>query len=318
MIWVFMAKRCLRALVTAWFGVTLIFFAIRAIPGDAAEALLGTQTTAAGLQTLRHQMGLDQPLLVQYGVMLSRLAHGDLGRSLVVGQPIRQMIVEVAPYTGLLVASALLIGAALGIPLGIAAARFRNGLVDNMTRVFSLGGLVIPDFVMGVLLMIPFCVWLGWFPLVGGGRLGDWPSLLRATVLPAMAGGLGMAAYMTRISRSAVLDLLREDFVRTANAKGLAPRTVLFKHVLRNALIPIVTFLGFYGIIMLGDSIAIEIVFSRPGFGRLILGGIEQRDYNLLQSVLVIYVLAAAVINLVVDMLYTAIDPRLRLDGGTS
>src|SRR6185437_10057704 len=209
-------------------------------------------------------MGLDQPLLVQYGVMLSRLAHGDLGRSLVVGQPIRQMIVEVAPYTGLLVASALLIGAALGIPLGIAAARFRNGLVDNMTRVFSLGGLVIPDFVMGVLLMIPFCVWLGWFPLVGAGRLGDWPSLLRATVLPAMAGGLGMAAYMTRISRSAVLDLLREDFVRTANAKGLAPRTVLFKHVLRNALIPIVTFLGFYGIIMLGDSIAIEIVFSRP------------------------------------------------------
>jgi ABC-type dipeptide/oligopeptide/nickel transport system permease component len=149
--------------------------------------------------------------------------------------------------------------------------------------------------------------------VVGAGELGDIGSLVKFAVLPSLAGGLGMAAYITRLSRSVVLELMREDFVRTAKAKGLPRRRILYKHVLRNALIPIVTFLGFYAIIMIGDSIAIEIVFSRPGFGRLILGGIAQRDYVLLQSVLLIYVLVAGIINLGVDVLYTVIDPRVRL-----
>lgn len=318
MVWSFLLGRCLRTLVTAWLAVTIIFFAVRVIPGDAAEALLGAQSTQAGLQTLRHQMGLDQPVLVQYATMLRHLAHGDLGRSLVVGQPIARMILQVAPFTALLVLGALLVGAALGIPLGVAAAQHRNRLVDHLARLFSLTGLVIPGFVLGILLMIPFSVWLGWLPLVGGGDLGSLPSLLKYAVLPSFAGGLGMAAYLTRLTRSVVLDLLREDYVRTARAKGLAPRAVLYKHVLRNALIPIVTFLGFYAIIMIGDTIAIEIVFTRPGFGRLILGGIEQRDYPLLQSVLMIYVIVAALINLVVDVLYTVIDPRVRLTGTAS
>ena len=303
----------MRTVLTVWAAVTIIFFAVRVIPGDAAEAVLGTQSTAEGLSTLRHQMGLDQSVSSQYLTMISKLLHGDLGTSLVVGQPIAAMIRQVAPFTALLVVGALLIGAAIGIPLGIAAARARNSLADHLARLFSLTGLVIPGFVLGILLMLPFAVWLGWLPVVGGGELGDWPSLLRFALLPALAGGLGMAAYLTRLSRTVVLEVLREDFVRTATAKGLPDWKVLTKHVLRNALIPIVTFLGFYGIIMIGDSIAIEIVFSRPGFGRLILGGIEQRDYALLQSVLVIYVLAAAVINLTVDVLYVVIDPRLKL-----
>lgn len=296
-----------------WLGVTLIFFAIRVVPGDPAEAVLGHQSTHEGLATLRRQMGLDQSLWVQYIQMLGKLAQGDLGLSLVVGQPISQMILQVAPFTALVVVGALLIGVGIGIPLGIAAATARNSPIDYAARLLSLTGLVIPGFVIGILLMLPFSVWLGWFPVVGGGEWGDWGSLLRFAVLPSAAGGVGMAAYLTRLTRSVVLELLREDYVRTARAKGLSERWILYKHVLRNALIPIVTFIGFYAIIMIGDSIAIEIVFSRPGFGRLILGGLAQRDYVLLQSVLLTYVLLAVLINFVVDILYTWIDPRVRM-----
>jgi ABC-type dipeptide/oligopeptide/nickel transport system permease component len=313
-LWPFLASRVIRTLITMWLGVTLIFFAIRVVPGDPAEAVLGHQSTLEGLATLRRQMGLDQSLWVQYVQMLGKLVQGDLGLSLVVGQPITQMILQVAPFTTLVVVGALLIGVGIGIPLGIAAATARNSPIDYAARLLSLTGLVIPGFVIGILLMLPFSVWLGWFPVVGGGERGDWGSLLRFAVLPSTAGGVGIAAYLTRLTRSVVLELLREDYVRTARAKGLSERWILYKHVLRNALIPIVTFIGFYAIIMIGDSIAIEIVFSRPGFGRLILGGLAQRDYVLLQSVLLTYVLLAVLINFVVDILYTWIDPRVRLE----
>jgi len=296
-----------------WLGVSLIFFAIRVIPGDPAEALLGHQSTREGLDTLRQQMGLNQSLWIQYLKLLGNLVQGDLGLSLVAGQPISQMIMQVAPFTALVVVGALIVGVGLGLPLGIAAATARNSPIDYAARILSLTGLVIPGFVIGILLMLPFSVWLGWFPVVGGGERGDWWSLVRFAVLPSLAGGLGIAAYLTRLTRSVVLELLREDFVRTARAKGLSERWILYKHVLRNALIPIVTFIGFYTIIMIGDSIAIEIVFTRPGFGRLILGGLAQRDYVLLQSVLLTYVLLAILINLMVDILYTWIDPRVRM-----
>lgn len=312
-IWSFIALRSIRTLVTLWLAVTLIFFAVRVIPGDPAEAVLGHQSTQEGLATLRQQMGLDQPIVVQYGRMLSSLARGDLGLSLVVGQPISRMILDVAPFTALVVLGSLLVGVVIGLPLGIAAAQARNSWLDYLARLLSLTGLVIPGFIIGILLMIPFSVWLGWFPVVGAGERGDIGSLVRFAVLPSLAGGLGMAAYLTRLTRSSVLELLSEDFVRTATAKGLSRQVILYGHVLRNAMIPIVTFLGFYAIIMIGDSIAIEIVFSRPGFGRLILGGIAQRDYVLLQSVLLVYVLVATLINLAVDILYTIIDPRVEL-----
>src|SRR3954452_9321270 len=190
-IWPFLASRTLRTLVTLWLSVTLIFFAVRVIPGDAAEAVLGHQSTQEGLATLRHQMGLDQPLVVQYLRMLGGLARGDLGLSLVVGQPISAMILQVAPFTALVVLGSLLIGTAIGLPLGIAAAQARNSLLDYAARLLSLTGLVIPGFVVGILLMIPFSVWLGWFPVVGAGELGDIGSLVKFAVLPSLAGGLG-------------------------------------------------------------------------------------------------------------------------------
>jgi ABC-type dipeptide/oligopeptide/nickel transport system permease component len=308
-----LAKRALRAVITLWLAVTLVFLALRTIPGDAADALMGQQMSAEGVELLRRQMGLDQPLLTQYLVFISDVLRGDLGLSLALGKPVSELILQVAPFTAAVVIGALVIGTAIGVPLGILAGRRQNSWIDAVARTVSLTGLVIPGFVIGILLMIPFAVWLGWFPVVGGGDAGDLGSILYFAILPSLAGGLGMAAYLTRLTRAVVLDLIREDFVRTARAKGVAEGTIFYRHVLRNALVPIVTFLGLYAIVMIGDSIAIEIVFSRPGFGRLIMGGIAQRDYTVLQSVLLVYVLTAIIINLAVDLLYSWIDPRIRL-----
>jgi peptide/nickel transport system permease protein len=306
-------RRLLRGIVTVWLAVTLVFLALRTIPGDAADVLMGQQMSAQGAALVRQQMGLDQPLLVQYGRFMGDVLRGNLGISLALGKPVSALLLQVAPFTAAVVIGALLIGAGLGVPLGITAARYQNSLIDAFARLLSLTGLVIPGFVIGILLMIPFAVWLAWFPVVGGGNIASPRDLLYFATLPALAGGLGMAAYLTRLTRSVVLDLVKEDFVRTARAKGLSENVILYRHVLRNALVPIVTFMGVYAIVMIGDSIAIEIVFSRPGFGRLIMGGIAQRDYTLLQSVLLVYVVIAVIINIVVDLLYVWIDPRIRL-----
>jgi glutathione transport system permease protein len=309
----FVFGRVIRGVVTVWIAVSAVFFALRTIPGDAADAMMGQQMSAEGVALIRRQMGLDQPLVTQYLTFIGDLLRGDLGLSLAIGKPVSELLWQVAPFTAVVVIGALLIGAGIGIPFGLAAAKQRNSLIDVMARTLSLSGLVIPGFIVGILLMIPFSVWLGWFPVVGGGEASDIRSLVYFGTLPALAGGLGMAAYLTRLTRATALDLMREDFVRTARAKGLSEATVFYRHVLRNALVPIVTFVGLYAVIMIGDSIAIEIVFSRPGFGRLIMGGISQRDYTLLQSVLLVYVLIALLVNFVVDLLYTWIDPRTKL-----
>ncbi|KAA0969623.1 ABC transporter permease [Aureimonas fodinaquatilis] len=309
----FFFRRLLRALITMWVAVSAIFFALRTIPGDAADAMMGQQMSAEGAELIRRQLGLDQPVISQYLSFMGDLLRGDLGLSMAIGKPVSELLWQVAPFTAVVVIGALVIGSGIGIPLGISAAKRRNSMIDMIARTLSLTGLVIPGFIVGILLMIPFAVWLGWFPLVGGGDAHDFWSLLYYGTLPALAGGLGMAAYMTRLTRASVLDLMSEDFVRTARAKGLSENTVFYRHVLRNALVPIVTFLGLYTVIMIGDSIAIEIVFSRPGFGRLILGGITQRDYTLLQSVLLVYVIVALIVNFVVDLLYVWIDPRIKL-----
>ncbi len=311
--WLYVLERVLRTLITLLLAVTLIFFAVRVLPGDPAEALMGRHMSAEGLETLRRQMGLDVPVWDQYLQFLGNLLRGDLGISLALGQPVSTLLWDVAPYTAIVVVGAMLIGAAIGIPAGILSAIHRNRAIDYLARFISLSGISLPGFVIAILLMLPLAVYLGWFPMVGGGRTDSPASLVHFGFLPALAGGIGMAAYLTRLTRSTYLEILNEDYIRTARAKGLSDRRVLYKHALRNALIPIVTLLGIYSIIMIGDSIAIEIVFSRPGFGRLIMGGITQRDYVVLQSVLLVYVAFAAIVNLVVDLLYVLIDPRIKL-----
>ena len=314
-LWLFIAGRAVRCLVTLWLAVSLVFMAHPRIPGDPAEAAMGQQMTRQGVALLRNQMGLDQPLLEQYFRYLGQLAHGNLGLSLALGRPVSELLLQVAPYTAFLV-----LGALLDRHRGRRTARHRIGAVQELggrqLRAAALAGRPgdprvrhghpADDPVLGVARLVP-----------GGGRRQRRRLLEpgRFAALPALAGGLGMAAYLTRLARATVLDLMKEDFVRTARAKGLSEAAILYKHVLRNALISDRHFSRLLRDHHGGRFIAIEIVFSRPGFGRLIMGGIQQRDYVVLQSVLLIYVLLSVLINLLVDVLYVWIDPRIKLTG---
>jgi ABC-type dipeptide/oligopeptide/nickel transport system permease component len=308
----FIAKRLARFAVTLLVAVTLVFFATRIMPGDPAEALLGERVSAEALQALRHRMGLDKALRQQYFEFIGNLLQGDLGVSLSTGEPVSKMIFDRAPFTLAVVFGALLFGTVAGIPLGVVSALHRNRWIDYFSRVMSLGGISLPGFVISIVLIMVFSVWLGWFPMIGGGETVSFWSMIRFAVLPSLAGGLGQAAYITRLCRASMLDTLGQDYVRTARAKGLRERRVVYLHALKNALLPIVTFIGIYAIVMIGDSITIEIVFTRPGIGRLIQSAVAQRDYMLLQSVILVYVAFAAFVNLFVDLLYSMIDPRIR------
>lgn len=303
----------MRAVGSVLLALTLIFFALRVLPGDPAEALLGQEISAEAAANLRGQMGLDRPALVQYGSYLAALCRGDLGSSISLGKTVASLLWDMFPFTLVVVLGGLGVGIALGIPLGMLSAVKRNRLLDYVARIISLGGISLPSFVIAVLLILAFAVNLRWFPITGGGNPSSPVSLAKHGILPAIAVGLGLAAYLTRISRSAMLETLYEDYIRTAYSKGLTDLRVLYKHALRNAMIPILTFLGIYLITMVGESIAVEIAFSRPGLGRLIYGGITQRDYPLIQSLLVIYVAFAALVNLLVDIGYAMVDPRVKV-----
>lgn len=308
----YLLSRTLRIVPTLLLAVTLIFMAARILPGDPAEALLGQHMSQQAVDAMRAQLGLNEPLWKQYLSYMGKLFRGDLGNSLVLGGPIVQLLGQVLPFTAIIVFGGIAIGVVLGIPLGILSAVYRNRWIDYVTRLGTLSGVSMPGFVIGIILILIFSVWLQWLPSIGGGDLNSPASVLRHALLPCLAGGLAMAAYVTRLARSTMLEVLREDYVRTARAKGLTERIVLYKHALRNAFIPILTLIGIYTIVMVGDSITIEIVFSRPGFGRLIQGGIGQRDYTMLQSILMLYVAFAAIVNLILDLLYGFLDPRIK------
>jgi ABC-type dipeptide/oligopeptide/nickel transport system permease component len=309
-------KYTLRRLILAipaLLGVfTVIFIVVRIAPGDPATAALGDYASKEAVEALRRRMGLDAPLWLQYVRFLGGLLRGDLGKSLITGRPASEQILTVLPYTLQLTAAAILIGTLLGVPLGVFTALHRNRLADYLGRVFSLAGLSVPAFYLGLLLIFVFAVQLDIFPAVGGGDLSDPVDNLRHLVLPALALGLIMTAYVTRISRSAMLNVLSEDYVRTARAKGLAERIVLFRHALRTALIPIVSIIGIFAVSLIGSSVTTEIVFSRPGLGKLMVGATKQRDYTLLQSIAVVYAFIIVIINLTVDLVYGFIDPRIR------
>lgn len=311
-----MLKYTLRRLILAipaLLGVfTVIFIVVRIAPGDPATAALGDYASKEAVEALRRRMGLDAPLWLQYVRFLGGLLRGDLGKSLITGRPASEQILTVLPYTLQLTAAAILIGTLLGVPLGVFTALHRNRLADYLGRVFSLAGLSVPAFYLGLLLIFVFAVQLDIFPAVGGGDLSDPVDNLRHLVLPALALGLIMTAYVTRISRSAMLNVLSEDYVRTARAKGLAERIVLFRHALRTALIPIVSIIGIFAVSLIGSSVTTEIVFSRPGLGKLMVGATKQRDYTLLQSIAVVYAFIIVIINLTVDLVYGFIDPRIR------
>jgi ABC-type dipeptide/oligopeptide/nickel transport system permease component len=293
--------------------LTITFVLIRIAPGDPAEVRLGDYASKEAVEALRAEMGLNKPIWVQYLDALKGLVQGDFGRSMVNGRPISRDLTRSLPYTLELTLAGIIFGALLGILTGVYTALKRNTLADYIGRTLSLGGLSFPTFYLGILLMLLFAIKIPIFPVVGGGDLDNLAKNLYHLFLPGLTLGLIMTAYVTRMTRSSVLNILNEDYVRTARAKGLAERKVIYKHLLRNALLPITALIGVYAIVLIGGSVMVEIVFSRPGLGRMMIGALKQRDYTTLQAVMITFTSFVVLINLLTDLMYGFIDPRVRL-----
>ena len=308
----YIVRRLLIAIPILLAVVTLVFFVVRMAPGDPAQVILGDSASEESLTALRAELGLDRPILIQYGEFLFSIMKGDLGDSIIRKQSINRMIAEVLPYTIELTLAGVLVGVILGIPLGVFSAVFRNSAADYGVRIMSLLGLSFPAFYSGILLLLAFAVYLGWFPVISDPDMGNLGERIYMLVLPAMNLGLIMMAYVVRSSRSSLLETLGEDYIRTAKAKGLPGFIILYKHALKNALIPVITIVGLYLGVLVGNSVLTEIVFNRPGLGKLILSALDERDYNLLQGLMVIYAFIIVVVNLVTDLTYGMVDPRIR------
>jgi glutathione transport system permease protein len=308
----YLIKRFALAIPTLLLAMTAVFVLARVVPGDPALVILGDHASTEALAALREQLGLNRSLPLQYLDFLGGLLQGDLGHSLVTGKSVWAEVVEVIPYTIELTLAAILIGVAFGVPLGVYAAVHRNRLPDALTRLFSLAGLSFPAFVSAILLLLVFAIQLPWFPVISSPRAADPLDHLRNLALPAMNLGLIMTAYVTRVARSSMLNVLGEDYVRTAKAKGIGANAVLWRHALRNALVPVATVVGLYLGTMIGNSVLTEIVFSRPGLGKLILGALNQRDYTLLQGLMVFFAALIVMANAATDVVYGLIDPRVR------
>ena len=299
-------QRFLMTLPALWLVLTLVFLMIHIVPGDPVEQMLGEGAAPGELTQLRHSLGLDMSLPAQYGHYLSQLAHGDLGNSLKFQAPVRRIIFERYPATLQLAFLALLVCAAIAVPAGVLAAHRRGTGADRAVGVFTLFGLAIPNFALGPLLILLFSIELGFLPVSGRGGLAYY-------ILPAATLGAALAAILTRMVRGSMLEELSSDYVRTARAKGLSTGAVLFRHAFRNALIPIITILGLQFGTLLAGTIVTETIFSWPGIGRLTVQAISSRDYPLLQGCILVIAVSYVVVNLLTDLLYTLIDPRVRL-----
>lgn len=292
--------------------LTLVFVIIRIVPGDPAMVVLGDQASTEALEALRERMGLNVPLIEQYFTFLFNALRGDLGLSLLSGKSVLGEVMEVLPYTIDLTAAGVLIGVAFGVPLGVLTAVYRNSVTDYIIRIFSLFGLSFPAFYSAILLILVFAIQFQFFPVISDPDLSDYSQRLEHLILPALNLGLIMVAYITRSTRSSMLEVLREDYVRTAKAKGVPRFVVITRHALKNALIPIVTVIGLYLGVLIGNSVLTEIVFNRPGLGKLILDALSERDYTLLQGVMVIYAFIIVLVNLITDLTYGFVDPRVK------
>ena len=309
--WRYLGRRLAFSLITLFLVASMVFVIVRVIPGDPAQTMLGDQASQEALTALRSRLGLDRPLLVQYGAFLADVARGQWGLSMVSGRSVLGELLGVLPRTLELTLASLAIGAALGMPLGVLAALSRNRLPDYAIRIGSLAGISFPAFVSGLFLLLVFAIYVPLFPVInaGGESLGQ---SLHQLVLPSLNLGLIVAAYVTRVMRSALLEVAQEDYVRTARAKGVPEASVIWVHCLRNAILPVVTFLGLYMGILMGSAVLTEIVFSRPGLGKLIVTALTQRDYTTLQGLVLAYTFILIGINTVTDLAYGVIDPRIR------
>lgn len=295
------------------FGVLVfIFFVMRVLPGDPAYAILGDEAPPEALEQFRESWGLNDPLHVQFENYIGGLLRGDLGVSMVNTRPIAPQIMRALPYTLDLTFAGMLVGLVLGIPLGVLTARYRNSFVDYLGRIFSLAGLSLPSFYLGILFIFFLSYKVDLFPVMGAGELSDPWSRLHHLVLPALSVGMVQMAYITRVTRSAFLEVINAEYVQTARAKGLKEYLVMYKHALKNALVPVISVVGIYVAILIGSSILVTIVFNRPGLGKLMVGAISTFDYTMLQSIMTIYAAIIVLVNLLTDLAYGVADPRIR------
>ncbi len=293
--------------------VTIVFFLIHLIPGDPVAVILGPEANAEQIDAARRELGLDRPLPEQLVRFYTRLLRGDLGRSYFLDRPVTTALWERAEPTLVLMASALFVAVLIGVPSGIVAGAYPGSGWDRVLMTLALLGVCVPGFWLSLNFIYLFSVRLGWLPVAGYASVFSDPvAAFRYMLLPAVSLGFSQSALIARIARSCMIEVLRQDYIRTARAKGLAERSVIYLHAFRNALVPVVTVIGITMAILIGGAVVTEIVFNIPGLGRLIISAILRRDYPVVQGVVLLTAAAYMLINLVVDMVYAFIDPRIR------
>jgi peptide/nickel transport system permease protein len=311
----YLLRRVLAIIPVMAVVVTIVFLLIHLIPGDPVSVMLGPDASPSQIQATRAALGLDRPIHEQLLTFYGRVLRGDLGHSYFLDRPVTRALAERAEPTIVLTLCALLVAVAIGVPSGIVAAAHRGSWWDRLLMFLSLLGVCIPGFWLSLNFIFLFAVRLGWLPAAGYASIWTDPrAALTYMVLPAVSLGFNQSALIARISRSCMLDVLQQDYIRTARAKGLAPRVVTYVHAFRNALVPVVAVIGITTAILIGGAVVTEIVFNIPGLGRLIISAILRRDYPVVQGVVLVTAAAYVIINLVVDLLYAFIDPRIRYD----
>lgn len=312
----YLVRRGLGAIVVMWAVATLVFFMLRIVPGDPIGAMLFDAGDAAAVEALRHRLGLDEPIWVQYGKWFWLVLQGDFGASIYGSNiPVAQAILEALPRTLSLTLLAFLFAILVAVPAGLIAATRRNTALDHGVTMVAFLGLSMPDFWCGILLIIVFAAGLQWLPAIGYAPLSDglWPWLSHL-ILPALAAGLTFSAIIARMIRSAMLEVLKTDYIRVARAKGLTRSTLIMRHAFPNALIPVVTVMGIAFALLMANAVVVENVFAIKGLGRLLIQSILNRDYPMVQGAVLVVSAIFVLTNLLVDMLYTVIDPRIRYD----
>lgn len=311
---VFLAKRLVTFIATLLGASVVVFLALEILPGDPAYAILGADAEASAYEALRRELGLDRPPVERYFSWILGMLSGDFGMSYTYSVPVSELILERLALTVPLALIAMALTVAVAIGLGLYAAAHHNKVGDWGVMIFSQLGIAVPNFWFGILLILFFSVYLGWFSSGGfpGWDAGVWPAL-KALLLPAIALATVQAAILARVTRSSVLETIREDYVRTARAKGLTRRATLWRHVLRNALIPVVTIMGLQFANLLAGTIVIENVFFLPGLGRLVFQAIANRDLVVVKDIVLLLAAMVVIVNFIVDLAYAVIDPRLRV-----
>ena len=309
----FVARRLLATVPLLFFVSLVVFSFVHVLPGDPAVLFLGEEATPETLAKFRTRLGFDRPLVTQYVEWLGRALRGDLGRSLRTNQPVTEAILQRLPVTLELLGAALAVSLAIAIPAGIVSAVKRNSGVDLVSTVFALIGFSLPNFWLGLILIYVFALLLRWLPPSGFAPLPALADNARSLILPALTLGTALAALITRQLRSGMLEVLRQDYVRTAQAKGLGQGVVVAKHALKNALIAVVTVIGLQIGGLLGNTIITESLFALPGVGRLMIDAVFSRDFFIVQGVVLFLAVGYVLSNLIVDVLYSYLDPRIRL-----